>query len=269
MSVQLDVKNPDKIKSVLKGLMAQLGSEIGQVIRPNQTADETPATVEKPMVTIFATQAYLNGDGSEKDTIITSDYATLYADIYSNIRLSHKLSTQENPIPFYEVYNVHCGDCALHPQEPLHLMATVHEAAYFAPQDSCDYDKTLDLRKLVETHWDNISGMHEVVPADKMEEYGLTYKFELTGLYIGDNTTSESAHAAINPEDGYTFRPQMVEQGTGKQQEYGAEQGLQTVGRTPVVRVSLLDKYGKVLDYGYIRIKITREIEGPAPEKYL
>ena len=269
MSVQLDVKNPDKIKSVLKGLMAQLGSEIGQVIRPNQTADETPATVEKPMVTIFATQAYLNGDGSEKDTIITSDYATLYADIYSNIRLSHKLSTQENPIPFYEVYNVHCGDCALHPQEPLHLMATVHEAAYFAPQDSCDYDKTLDLRKLVETHWDNISGMHEVVPADKMEEYGLTYKFELTGLYIGDNTTSESAHAAINPEDGYTFRPQMVEQGTGKQQAYGAEQGLQTVGRTPVVRVSLLDKYGKVLDYGYIRIKITREIEGPAPEKYL
>ena len=269
MSVQLDVKNPDKIKSVLKGLMAQLGSEIGQVIRPNQTADETPATVEKPMVTIFATQAYLNGDGSEKDTIITSDYATLYADIYSNIRLSHKLSTKENPIPFTGVENIHCGDCSLTPaknanetiqaNDSLHLMATVHEAAFFAPQDTCNYDETLDLRKLVETHWDNISGMHEVVPADKMAEYGLTYKFELTGLWIGSNETSESAHAAINPEDGYTFRPQMVEQGTGKQQAYGAEQGLQTVGRTPVVRVSLLDKYGKVLDYGYIRIKITRK----------
>ena len=272
MSVQLDVKNPDKIKSVLKGLVAQLSGQIGQIIRPNAdgtAAEETAATVEKPMVTIFATQAYLNGDGSEKDTIITSDYATLYADIYSNIRLSHKLSTKENPIPFTGVENIHCGDCSLTPaknanetiqaNDSLHLMATVHEAAFFAPQDTCNYDETLDLRKLVETHWDNISGMHEVVPADKMAEYGLTYKFELTGLWIGSNETSESAHAAINPEDGYTFRPQMVEQGTGKQQAYGAEQGLQTVGRTPVVRVSLLDKYGKVLDYGYIRIKITRK----------
>lgn len=94
MSVQLDVKNPDKIKSVLKGLMSQFAG----VLNPDQAAAETPATAEKPMVTIFATQAYLNGDGSEKDTIITSDYATLYADIYSNIRLSHKLSTKENPI---------------------------------------------------------------------------------------------------------------------------------------------------------------------------
>ena len=265
MSVQLDVKNPDKIKSVLKGLMAQLGSEIGQVIRPNQTADETAATVEKPMVTIFATQAYLNGDDSEKDTIITSDYATLYADIYSNIRLSHKYSTAKNPVPFTGVQNAHCGYCALYANDniadndSLHLMATVHEAAVFAPQDTCNWNETLDLRKLVETHWDNISGVHEVVPADKMEEYGLTYKFELTGLWIGSNETSESAHAAINPEDGYTFRPQMVEQGTGKQQAYGAEQGMQTVGRTPVVRVSLWDKYGKCLDYGYIRILITRK----------
>ena len=262
MSVQLDVKNPDKIKSVLKGLQ---GLIYGEQISPNMPAGTTAATQEKPMVTIFATQAYLNGDDSEKDTIITSDYATLYADIYSNIRLSHKYSTAKNPVPFTGVQNAHCGYCALYANDniadndSLHLMATVHEAAVFAPQDTCNWNETLDLRKLVETHWDNISGVHEVVPAEKMEEYGLTYKFELTGLWIGSNETSESAHAAINPEDGYTFRPQMVEQGTGKQQAYGAEQGMQTVGRTPVVRVSLWDKYGKCLDYGYIRILITRK----------
>ena len=259
MSVQLDVKNPEKIKSVLKGLMAQYG----YILNPNEIVEETAATQEKPMVTIFATQAYLQGEGAKEDTIITSDYATLYADIYSNIRLSHKYSTTANPVPFTGVQNAHCGYCALYANDniadndSLHLMATVHEATVFAPQDTCN---------LVETHWDNISGMHEVVPADKMEEYGLTYKFELTGFYKGSNTTSESAHAAINPEDGYTFRPQMVEQGTGKQQAYGAEQGMQTVGRTPVVRVSLVDKYGKILDYGYIRILITRK--GP-DYKYL
>ena len=261
MSVQLDVKNPEKIKSVLKGLMAQYG----YILNPNEIVEETAATQEKPMVTIFATQAYLQGEGAKEDTIITSDYATLYADIYSNIRLSHKYSTTANPVPFTGVQNAHCGYCALYANDnianndSLHLMATVHEATVFAPQDTCNWDETLDLRKLVETHWDNISGVHEVVPADKMKEYGLTYKFELTGFYKGSNTTSESAHAAINPEDGYTFRPQMVEQGTGKQQAYGAEQGMQTVGRTPVVRVSLVDKYGKILDYGYIRILITRK----------
>ena len=268
MSVQLDVKNPEKIKSVLKGLMAQYG----YILNPNEIVEETAATQEKPMVTIFATQAYLQGEGAKEDTIITSDYATLYADIYSNIRLSHKYSTTANPVPFTGVQNAHCGYCALYANDniadndSLHLMATVHEATVFAPQDTCNWNETLDLRKLVETHWDNISGVHEVVPADKMKEYGLTYKFELTGFYKGSNTTSESAHAAINPEDGYTFRPQMVEQGTGKQQAYGAEQGMQTVGRTPVVRVSLVDKYGKILDYGYIRILITRK--GP-DYKYL
>ena len=267
MSVQLDVKNPDKIKSVLKGLQ---GLIYGEQISPNMPAGTTAATQEKPMVTIFATQAYLQGEGAKEDTIITSDYATLYADIYSNIRLSHK--PYALGIPFTKVQNAHCGYCALYANDniadndSLHLMATVHEATVFAPQDTCNWDETLDLRKLVETHWDNISGMHEVVPADKMAEYGLTYKFELTGFYKGSNTTSESAHAAINPEDGYTFRPQMVEQGTGKQQAYGAEQGMQTVGRTPVVRVSLVDKYGKILDYGYIRILITRK--GP-DYKYL
>ena len=247
LSVQLDVKNPDKIKSVLKGLQS--------IIMPEQGAE---ASTEQPMITIFATQVALQGDNAKEDTLITSDYATLYADIYSNVRLSHKKLAEG--IPFTGVKNVHCGYCPLNEgEDSLHLMATVHEAAVFEAQDTCNYDETLDLRKLVEAHWDNIAGQHEVIPADKMKEYGFTYKFELTGLWIGDNETSESAHAAINPEDGYTFRPQMVEQGTGKQQAYGAEQGLQTVGRTPVVRVSLLDKYGKILDYGYIRIRISRE----------
>ena len=104
----------------------------------------------------------------------------------------------------------------------------------------------------------NIMKENNMTDVGRVGLYGLTYKFELTGYYKGTNNTDESAHAAINPEDGYTFRPQMAAEITGKQQAYGAAQGLQTVGRTPVVRVSLIDKYGKVLDYGYIRIEITR-----------
>ena len=259
LSVQLDVKNPEKIKDV-----------------PSKKA-----------VTVFATQVHLNNNTKESvDTVITSDYATLYADKYKDIRLSHTLKgyhwdaepyLDKNGNPVKDKngkvvtiaahnsfdattgqHNTHCGACSIEKKDGLHLMSTVHEATTLAAQDVCNWNQTLDLRQLVETHWTNTEGEHESVPSAKMALYGLTYKFELTGYYKGANNTDESAHAAINPEDGYTFRPQMAEEGTGKQQAYGAEQNLQTVGRTPVVRVSLIDKYGKVLDYGYIRIEITR-----------
>ena len=252
LNVQLDVKNPEKIKNVPAG----------------------------KAVTVFATQVHLNNNPKESvDTVITSDYATLYADKYKDIRLSHTLKgyhwnaetvgkdSKGKPITIAAhnsfdattgQHNTHCGACSIDKKDGLHLMSTVHEATTLAAQDVCNWNQTLDLRQLVETHWTNTEGEHESVSSEKMALYGLTYKFELTGYYKGTNNTDESAHAAINPEDGYTFRPQMAAEITGKQQAYGAAQGLQTVGRTPVVRVSLIDKYGKVLDYGYIRIEITR-----------
>ena len=87
--------------------------------------------------------------------------------------------------------------------------------------------------------------------------------FTLTALYKGNNATDESAHAAI-ASDGYTFRPQAPT-ADGKQAAYGSDQvRAQEVGRTPVVRVTLVDKQtGKVYDYGYIRIKIVDEKESP------
>lgn len=132
----------------------------------------------------------------------------------------------------------------------------------------------MDLRKLVEVHYKNAKGVNRLMTAEDFEANGMKYKFEITALYYGDNKTSESAHAAINPEDGYTFRPQLPEydeKHIGKQQAYGADQARATIGRTPLVRVSLLDKDGKVLDYGYIRIKIT-EKKTPAtvePDKHV
>ena len=88
-------------------------------------------------------------------------------------------------------------------------------------------------------------------------------KFELTAFYNGNNSTDESAHAAI-ASDGYTFRPQPVA-ADGKQQTYGVDQvRASELGRTPVVRVTLVDKdTKKVYDYGYIRIKITEAAESP------
>ena len=254
LKVNLDVTHPEMIKSV----------------------------VNDGMVTNFATQVTLPGvtlnDKKEvKERTITSDYATLYAESIRNLKLAHRAG---DDVPFLGVESPHqsmlAGPDANHKHHQL-LMQSAFEAGVsgtYAPQDSVNYNDSLDLRKLVEVHYKNAMGVNRLMTAEELEANGMKYKFEITALYYGDNKTSESAHAAINPKDGYTFRPQMPEYDkahVGKQQAYGATQARATIGRTPLVRVSLLDKDGKVLDYGYIRIKIT-EKKDPAtvePDKHV
>lgn len=254
LKVNLDVTNPEKIKSVK----------------------------DNEMVTVFATQVTLPGMTLNKDQnlaerTITSDYATLYAESISDLKLAHRAG---DDVPFLGVESPNKSVLGGLDKDHKHhqlLMQHAFEAGVsgtYGPQDSVNYNETLDLRKLVEVHYKNAKGVNKLMTADELEANGMKYKFEITALYLGSNETSESAHAAINPKDGYTFRPQMPEYDkdhVGKQQAYGAEQARPTIGRTPLVRVSLLDKDGKVLDYGYIRIKIT-EKKTPAtvePDKHI
>lgn len=254
LKVNLDVTNPEKIKSVK----------------------------ENEMVTVFATQVTLPGMALNKDQnlaerTITSDYATLYAESISGLKLAHRAG---DDVPFLGVESPNKSVLGGLDKDHKHhqlLMQHAFEAGVsgkYGPQDSVNYNETLDLRKLVEVHYKNAKGVNRLMTADELEANGMKYKFEITALYLGSNETSESAHAAINPKDGYTFRPQMPEydeKHVGKQQAYGALQARPTIGRTPLVRVSLLDKDGKVLDYGYIRIKIT-EKKTPAtvePDKHI
>lgn len=254
LKVNLDVTNPEKIKNV----------------------------DDDQMVTVFATQVTLPGvtlakNNEVAERTITSDYATLYAESISDLKLAHRAG---DDVPFLNVESpnksVLGGPDKDHKHHQL-LMQHAFEAGVsgtYGPQDSVNYNETLDLRKLVEVHYKNAKGVNRLMTAEELEANGMKYKFEITALYYGDNKTSESAHAAINPKDGYTFRPQMPEYDkahVGKQQDYGATQARATIGRTPLVRVSLVDKDGKVLDYGYIRIKIT-EKKDPAtivPDKHV
>jgi len=253
LKVQIDVKDPEQIKAVVEDYWAE-----GQ---------------ERPMVTVFAAEVTLNKAG--KDTTITSDYATLFADKMTGIRLAHVKT-----VPTYTGQtNTHCGACDIQNKDYSHLMATVNEAVTIArnnqnekaatnAQDIVNYKETLDLTTLVETHYTTVGGEHKDMTKEMMDKFGLSYKFELTSLKLGKNVTDESAHAAIL-EDGVTFRPQIprkVEENKYEQvdpkaediDDFIGENALQAVGRTPMVRVSLVDKKGNVLDYGYIRIEIVR-----------
>jgi hypothetical protein len=239
-------------------------------------------------VTVFAIKATVRS-GEKGDTTITSDYAALKYQQIKDVRLAHAIVNTKTPesITMTGLLNTHCGTCDLiakyNKQEidmnHSHLFATVDEAKYFVDntprvkdnilgegQDTVDWNATLDLSKLVEVHYTTVDGAHEKMSAENLAKYGLEYKFELTKFIIGSNTTSESAQAAINPEDGITLRPQMPEKITGKAQAYGAEQSRTTIDRVPLVRVSLIEKTtGHVLDYGYIPVRIS-ETAGPGPD---
>ena len=205
------------------------------------------------MITVFAVQAHINN--GEQDTTITSDWATVIKDEAKHLYLFHKNGPTSYDVPQPDA-DEHVPSCLAEDVTGLgHLIHTGYQAGKVtAPQDSCNWNDSIDLKRLVETHFVDADGIEKVFDADK---YGLSYKFELVGLFKGDNKTSESAHAAIN---GSMFRPQMPnydKDNVGTQQPYGYTQDRQTIGRTPLVRVSLVDNDGNVYAYGYIRIKIT------------
>ena len=210
------------------------------------------------MVTTFATQVNLTKGG--QDTTITSDWAAVIAEEAGELKIAHK----DDVVNWMEVANEKDA-CEL--TKAGHLFPTVKAAKEALPQDTVAWnnDKGLDLKTLVALHYTDKEQKHVELTAAQMEKYGLEFKFELTQLILGDNETSESAHAAIK---GSIFRPQPSDK-AGKQQEFGVDQIRETeVGRTPLVRVSLIDsETKKVLEYGYIRIQIVEPEQGPEPDQ--
>ena len=235
-------------------------------------------------VTVFATQVAIRT--GEKDTTITSDYAALRYEKIKEVRLAHSIVNTVEPekITMTGLLNKHCGACDYTDaakkvsMNGSHLFATVAEAKHFIEatprvidgingegQDTVNWNETLDLSKLVEAHYTTVAGKHDRLTVDKLAEYGLQVKFELTKLILGTNKTSESAQAAIN---GTTLRPQLPAR-DGKGAAYEAtEQSKTTVNRVPLVRVSLIEKAsGHVLDYGYIPVRISQPAAGPEAPK--
>jgi len=243
------------------------------------------AVVPNSKITTFAVEAsYKTG---KNDTTVTSDYAAVIKTTVDKLVLSHTQYGYTFPGSLYkdekarmsftkvgnscqfdfknDYNNLHSIDnCTLANKVDFHLIPTVYEAMAQEAQDTCDYDKTLDLAKLVETHYEDALGNHKVLSTSDFEKYGLEYRFELTGSFEGGNKTSEAAHAGIK---GSTFRPQLPKK-DGKAYTYdefdAAGETLenvrsQSLGRQPIVRFTLVDTKNndRILDYGYIKIRIT------------
>ena len=197
---------------------------------------------------------------SKDDATVTSDFATLSTSDYADV---HILSAKSAHTDWQAWLYTNAGWAITSDKSTWDNVTPVAEVKY-------DNDKGIDLRSLIRTSWwTNSTGYTTVettnATEEKVKEAGFKYSFELVGYHTGANATSQSAHAAI-AADGYTLRPQAVDD-NGKQQAYGA--GAQTraiIGREPLVRVILNDTvHNKIAAVAYMKIKIAENVTTADP----
>lgn len=129
---------------------------------------------------------------------------------------------------------------------------------------SCDakvlYDATLDLMDLVRVHDESGDASHTLLYNDDLQRLGFKWQFEVVhGYQAGDNIpvmqenfVSLSTTNPVTPEASVIFTPRA----------YGYNDTKAAIGRTPVIRVSLL-KDNDILECAYIKVYIGDTEEGP------
>ena len=196
-------------------------------------------------VTVLALQVTTqNGDA---DQVITSDYAALKAVYTQGFVLANAKLT---------AHQAHWSNTM---KAAIDTTAAIDVAYNSEGINVSDYVQThYSLADKKDIAWDNNAN------ANTVKEKGFKYTYELVGYTLGDNKTSESAHAALKMEgNSCILRPQMTKD--GKQQPFGSAQGEASIDRLPIVRVCLVDTVSepdKVAAVGYIKFRIV-----PAQEK--
>jgi len=201
----------------------------------------TPADGDLTVSAKFTNGAFAEGDKVttlalevevEEGKVVTSDYAAVYAEKITGFVLDLEQIEQCNP-----------------------LYTSAAEAIDAEAQVTVAWDKTVDLADYVETHYlKNVEGACVLLPEATLKGYGFSYKYELVGYNDGVNETSQSAHAALSDSK---LRPQLPV--GGKAAAWGdAKQSQATIGRMPLVRVTLIDTHSnKNVAVGYIKVEIT------------
>lgn len=207
---------------------------------------------EREDITVFALQATVRK--GDKDTTVTSDYARIFetplyieAISYTSKDYGHAENACTDNLPTN------------------HLYKDAEEAIRNTPELPVDYKKTLDIKKLLETHYwissptsAGYEGTDGVYEKDYPEnDYGLSYRFELIdycyyeGTYpdggIFAENASESSFATIDSETG-VLTPGV-----------NGEVSPATIDRQPLVRVTLVTENGDIVAVGYIKVHILPE----------
>ena len=202
---------------------------------------------------IFALQAKIRkGERTEssvgRDTLITSDYAMLY---------STKLSPEALAFNEDRPGARECTGTKQKLTPELYMGLDEVMAAPASFELKYNSQEGLDLKKFLEVHyaWDTNTknqADHGRWAYGEEAQYGFSYKFDLIDYTVGNNGTSDSRYAKLN--GGVLTACTVDAQGNPTN-----EQGESSIGREPLVRVTLVDKEGNVVLYGFVKVKIVRE----------
>lgn len=263
-AVNGDMKVSFKVKGQYIAAQAEPLSTWADLMLP---ADADYAN-DKDYVTHMALQANLKT--ASKDTIITSDYSALYASQIRPENIAYPKSSYAED-SFYEGYSPISdhNEPSTTPGQGYHLYTHVVDAVKNEPTVKVAWDGDIDLSKLVCLHYLSNSqtkfgndGLPKVMTAEELGKYNLKFKFDLVEYKGGTNATSESDNCELkaNTAQGLyngemtILDPCGVNASTGKPH---GQDGKETVGRMPLVRVSLIDtENNKIIEAGYIKLII-------------
>ena len=224
----------------------------------------------------------LSKTGEKGDTIVTSDYGVVVPAMIQiialadnnplekingkdtkfsknheakNIRDNHLYeSVGYNGVSFGDDYNNYGAI----------TMPATHEIVYT--------EKAFNLEQFIETHvrYTNFARYGRSDREDRlmtdaeMEALGLHYEDTLVDYLVGNETTSQTKHLIRVDKDGnpssdvkvgYFSVRSVDDQGETMVNEKATQE---TIGREPLIRVTLVDKDGNIVRYGYIKLRIAQ-----------
>ena len=184
---------------------------------------------------------YCTKEGA-KDTIVTSDFAALKKYRISGFSL-RKVATEGT----VDKADADCARLAKKAADALASTAPTLSVAYKDDAESGS-KKTIDLDKWIDVHY-SINGVAPTLwgGQETVNKKNFHLEYETIGYITGANKTNESKHAKLSGEHGHILEAVGVNN----------ENGRQIIGRTPLLRVKLVDDNSKkIAAVGYIKVVI-------------
>lgn len=177
-------------------------------------------------VNMVALQATLKGDAVDKnetDVVVTSPYVSIYDDVLAepDVRISDKATLISGA-------------------DKAHYATTFTACQSEAVRYTTPYDKVFNLKDLVATCFGN--GNHKEFP---IEDYKLSYKFSVASsdynITEGETSTNQQKWVVCNDAAAGLYQAE----GFNKE----------AIGRTPILKVELVDEAGNVVRRGFVKIE--------------
>lgn len=210
------------------------------------TADG-PSIEGKGNATILALQAKVNKEG-DVDTLITSDYAMLYA---TKISFNDIVFTDRTKaVACAGTEDALYGTAA----KALESVAT-HKIKYTEYGEAAG----LDLKSKVALHYSHATKSdkaetHALLTQEEAKKYGLTFDFKLINYTVGTNKTSDSKYATIDETTG-VLKTRTVDENGNTIVPGDDNLAAPAIGREPLVRVRVMQGSNVVL-VGFIKVEI-------------